>query len=310
MATYPGVPYFTAEQVFALISMRDAVFALERALVGGLEPSAALSRSSIPLKHGSFLLMPSEYGEYASVKIASVAPENSAQGLPKIQGTFLLFDARTLSPVAIMDGAALTSIRTPAVSALGVRHLARPDASRVLVYGTGPQAFNHVLATAAVREVSSVEVIGRSLQKTRRIVGELTSEGFTASVGSSASVAEADIVLCCTSAREPLFDGMLVRDDAVVVAMGSHEPEARETDDALLRRATVYVEDVETALREAGDVVIGIANGALRREDLGELAPLVREGAKPRRGPAFFKTVGMGWEDLVTAQLVFGVGRD
>ncbi|MGC2939877.1 ornithine cyclodeaminase family protein [Brevibacterium sp. FAM 24638] len=305
MTSYATLPHLTANQVFDHLSIRDAVVGLEQVLKDGLAPREAHKRSSVPLEHGSFLLMPSEHGEYAGVKIASVTPDNPEHGLPKIQASFLLFNSSTLAPIAILDGTALTSIRTPAVSALGLNELAPPDASTVLVFGTGPQAYHHVRATAAVRPVTRVEVVGRTPDKARRLVDDLNAADVTASVGSGDSVPKADIILCCTSAHEPLFDGSKVREDAVVVAMGSHEPDVRETDDALISRSTVYVEDVQTALREAGDIVIAIRNQALCGEDLRELPELVRLGAEDRTGPAFFKTVGMGWEDLVVAQLAY-----
>ncbi|HEY2637697.1 MAG TPA: hypothetical protein VGI54_09935, partial [Solirubrobacteraceae bacterium] len=120
-------------------------------------------------------------------------------------------------------------------------------------------------------------------------------------------VADADVVCCCTTAREPLFDGALVADHTAVVAIGSHEPEARETDDALVGRATVVVESRATALREAGDVVAAVRAGALDPEDLLTLAELVTGAAPPAPGrPRLFKSTGMAWEDAVVATALLG----
>lgn len=293
------------DEVLAHLTMEQAISALEDALKSGLDPRTSLARRSVPLERGSFLLMPGEYGGYTGVKIVTVAPGNPKRGLPKIQGNYLLFDSETLAPLALIDGVALTAIRTPAISALAVRHLAADDADSLLVYGTGPQALYHVRAVAAVRKLESVAVIGRSEDKEQELVTALRAEGLDARRGTTTDVAEARIIACCTSSSEPLFDGSRVRDDAVVVAVGSHDPDAREVDDALVSRSTVYVEDVETALREAGDVVIGIRNGAISRNELHELSSLVAEGRPPGKGPAFFKSVGMGWEDLITACVVY-----
>ena len=297
----PELMRITADQVHTGLSPRAAVATLAAALRAGLDPQAAPSRSSVPLQRGSFLLMPAEFGDYAGVKILTVAPDNPAQHLPRIQGDYLLFDAATLSPVALIDGIALTLLRTPAVSALAVDLLAPARADSLIVFGTGPQALRHVRAVAAVRPLSSVTIVGRSPLSTAALVATLRIEGEPAQAGVPDDVADAQIVVCCTSANEPLFPGAHVRDDAVVVAMGSHDPAARETDDALMARSVVYVEDVDTALREAGDVVIGIANGCLDRAELRTLADLVRQGPAPRSGPALFKGVGMGWQDLVVA---------
>jgi ornithine cyclodeaminase/alanine dehydrogenase-like protein (mu-crystallin family) len=295
----------TAEQVPEHLSMERAISVLEQALKSGLQPEKSLARSNVPLDNGSFLLMPGEYGGYAGVKVLTVAPENYKRNLPKIQGNYLLFDSDSLRPLVLIDGVALTAIRTPAISALAIRHLAAPDAGSLLVFGTGPQALHHVRAVAAVRNLTQVTVVGRGKAKTEAFLEQLRAEGHNARNGTAADVAEADLIACCTSARKPLFDGSLVRNDAVVVAMGSHEPDARETDDVLLARSTVYVEDIETALREAGDVIIGIRNGTTTRESLHDLASLVCNGSQPRQGPAFFKSVGMGWQDLVTACAVY-----
>ncbi|TFD45393.1 ornithine cyclodeaminase family protein [Cryobacterium frigoriphilum] len=300
-STLAPVALITSEQVHEGLSMAEAVLALATALRAGLDPHAAPARGNIPLNRGSFLLMPGEFGDYAGVKILTVAPDNPAQNLPRIQGNYLLFDSHTLSPLALIDGIALTLLRTPAVSALGVDLLAAADASTLLVFGTGPQALFHVRAVAAVRPLTRVTIVGRSPERAAELVATLQAEGFTAAAGSAVDVADAQIVICCTSASEPLFDGALVRDDAVVVAMGSHDPAARETDDVLAARSRVYVEDVDTALREAGDVVIGIEHGGIDPLDLVTLSDLARNGAAPRSGPALFKSVGMGWQDLIIA---------
>jgi ornithine cyclodeaminase len=299
--TLPSICLITGDEVHNGLSMADAVLALGTALRAGLDPHASPARGNIPLTRGSFLLMPGEFGDYTGVKILTVAPDNPAQQLPRIQGNYLLFESKTLSPVALIDGIALTLLRTPAVSALAVDLLAAADASTLLVFGTGPQTLFHVRAVAAVRPLTRVTIVGRSAARVDALVATLQAEGFAAAAGSAADVADAQIVVCCTSASEPLFDGALVRDDAVVVAMGSHDPTARETDDLLASRSRVYVEDVDTALREAGDVVIGIEHGCIDTAELVTLAELARDGAETRTGPALFKSVGMGWQDLVIA---------
>jgi ornithine cyclodeaminase len=115
----------------------------------------------------------------------------------------------------------------------------------------------------------------------------------------------ADVVVCATSARTPLFDADLIADAAVVIAVGSHEPDARELPAALCARATVVVEDVATALREGGDVCLAIEENALRPADLVPMRDVVtgRVVPDPAR-PLVFKSVGMSWEDLVVAEAV------
>jgi ornithine cyclodeaminase/alanine dehydrogenase-like protein (mu-crystallin family) len=300
-------PYLEADAVGA-VSWTDAVDALERALVDGLDPDASGTRTVVDVGHGQLLLMPAETSSGTGIKLATVAPDNPARGLPRIQAIYLLIDPETLTPRALVDGTALTSLRTPAVSALAVRHLARPDAHQLVVFGSGPQAWGHLLAIRAVRPIEAVTVVGRDRGRAEALAARASSAGLSARVGRSDAVEDADIVVCATTAGEPLFPGDLVPADACVVAVGSHEPERRELDGTLMRRAAaagaVVVETRATALREAGDVVLAIEERALAADQLVGLADVVR-GQLPPGGPHVFKSVGMGWEDLVVAETVW-----
>jgi ornithine cyclodeaminase/alanine dehydrogenase-like protein (mu-crystallin family) len=272
-----SLPYIADVQ--ERLSAAQAAAALEAALLGGLDPEADPPRAAVKLKHGELLLMPSAAARHPVVKLVTIGGE------PRIQGVCVIFDSATLAPAALVDGIALTNLRTAAVSALAVRHLAIPDARRLLIFGRGPQAQAHASALRTVRPIERVDMVGREHPPD---VDEL--------------VAAADVVCCCTTAREPLFDGALVADHATVVAIGSHEPDARETDDALAARATIVVESRTSALREAGDVIHALASGAATEARLVTLAALVRGEAEPAAGrPRLFKSTGMSWEDAVVA---------
>ena len=267
-----SLPFVSAAAVerFGVVAAAEA---LEAALVGGLDPEADPPRSIVAVGDGELLVMPAAVAGHAAVKLVTVGGE------PRVQGVCVVFDAGTLAPVGLVDGIALTNLRTPAVSALAVRRLAVDDARRLLVFGRGPQAHAHVAAMRAVRPIDHVDMVGRDR-------GDV-----------SALVAAADVVCCCTTAREPLFDGRLVADHATVVAIGSHEPSAREVDDALAQRATVVVESRASALREAGDVIAA----GIPEADLVTLADVVRGRAVDRGRPRLFKSTGMAWEDAVVA---------
>jgi len=287
------LPFVGADRLRELVPPADAVDALEAALRDGTAPGTVPARSSLRVAGasggGELLLMPAAGGRFAGVKLATVAPGNPARGLPRIQGVYVLFDAATLAPVALVDAVALTSLRTPAVSALALRHLAPPGPVRLVVFGRGPQGIGHVEAVAAVRPVSSTTVLGR--------------DAGPAAVADA--VRAADVVVCATTARHPLFDPALVRPGAVVIAVGSHEPTAREVGTALVRRAHVVVETRGSALAEAGDVLLAAGPGLPAAELVdADLAELVtgRPVFDPAR-PRLFKSVGEAWEDLVVASL-------
>jgi ornithine cyclodeaminase/alanine dehydrogenase-like protein (mu-crystallin family) len=275
-----SLPFLDADDVRRRLAVTDAADALEAALLDGLDPESDPPRGAVDLDRGQLLVMPSAAASHPVVKLVTIGGE------PRIQGVCVVFDGDTLAPLALVDGIALTNLRTAAVSALAVRHLATGDARRLLVFGRGPQAHSHVEAMRAVRPIELVDMVGRD--QARDGVDEL--------------VAAADIVCCCTTAGEALFDGSLLADHAVVVAIGSHEPTLRETDDALAARATIVVESRASALREAGDVILAIEAGATSQDELVTLAELVRGDAQPDpRRPRLFKSTGMSWEDAVIA---------
>ncbi|MFJ1792419.1 ornithine cyclodeaminase family protein [Kitasatospora griseola] len=283
-----------------------AVEALERTLLDGLDVERCPQRSAVPVPAGELLLMPAATGAFAGVKIAGVAPANPAAGLPRITGSYLLLDGPTLQPLALLDGAALTALRTPAVTALALRALAGPDAAHLVVFGAGPQAFGHVAALRAVLPLERVTVVARRPGPAAELVRYATESGLAAAVGGADAVARADLVVCCTTARTPLFDGRLVPDGAVVAAVGSHEPDAREVDERLVGRADLFVEARAVARREAGDLLMAGA----AEESLVNLSELVTGRAVVRHDrPRFFKSVGMAWQDLAVAAAQYSESR-
>ncbi|MGC5341413.1 ornithine cyclodeaminase family protein [Streptomyces sp. DT24] len=308
-----SLPLIGAADIEAL-GPAAAVDALEEALREGLDPETVPARSNLTVPGGELLLMPATTQDVTGVKIAGVAPGNAALGLPRITGSYLLLDGPTLVPLALLDGAALTTLRTPAVSALAVRHLTVPSVGHLVIFGTGPQAYGHLTAVLAERPVDRLTVIGRTPERVASLVAHARTLGLRADEGGPEEVATADLVLCCTTSRTPLFDGASVRDGATVVAVGSHLPDARETDSRLVARSIVLVEARSAALAEAGDLLVPIAEGAIAPEDIaGNLADLVSQdgvGTELRKElassgrPRFFKSVGMGWEDLAIAAAV------
>lgn len=301
-----AVPWVPADDVYAAVGFGVAARAIQRELMAGLDPSADPERGILDLASGQLLLMPSETAEFVGVKVATVAPGNSALGKERIQGVYVLMDAVTLSPIALIDGVALTTLRTPAVSAAAADLLAPSDVGHLVVFGTGPQGWGHIEAMRAVRSIGRVTIVGRDQRKAGVLAARVSASGLPAVVGAADSVRDAQLVVCATTARQPLFDGTAVPDDSCTVAVGSHEPEARELASALISRAQVVVEDPAVALREAGDIIIPVAEGVIEAGSLATLRSIVTGGTPVANDrPRVFKSSGMSWEDLVVAAEVF-----
>ena len=300
--------YLDTAALYAAISPAEAVGAIQDALLAGFDTGTDHVRSTEKLTQGDFLLMPSEVGPYAGIKIITISPDNPGRGLPRIQGLYVLFDSETLTPQLLMEGAALSNIRTPAVSLAATEGalLRSAEPLNVVIFGAGPQGIDHLATVKAVlgsrRELASVTFVVRTPRPIDVAEATVVAAG---SADAEAAVAEAGLIICATTARTPLFSSAAVRADAVVIAVGSHEPDARELDSALLGRAHVIVEDVPTALRESGDVVMAIADGALVADDLIPMADVIRGTTQlDSDRPIVFKSSGMSWEDLAIAAAI------
>ncbi|WP_017612646.1 ornithine cyclodeaminase family protein [Nocardiopsis salina] len=297
-----GLPFVGADEVARRIGPDRARELVDKALRDGFDPAQDPARVHTGAGDGHLLLMPSTLGQWVGVKVATVSPENPGRGLPRIQAVYVLMDARTLTPRLMVDGVSLTSLRTPATSAVAADHLTAPDATTLVVFGNGPQAVEHTVAMSRIRDFTDVRLVGRSPHKVRAALDELADRGIDARPGKPEDVAGADLVVCATSAAEPLFDGSLVDDGACVIAMGSHETDRREVDAGLMGRAFVVVEDRGAAMRECGDVVMAVDEGTLTPDALTGLAPLVRgEVTRREDRPNVFKGSGMSWQDLAVA---------
>ena len=296
--------YLGAKELRSALSMKDAIDALDDAFSGEL-PTAP-PRSHLDVGKGDLLLMPAWSAELGTgVKLVTVAPGNPSSGLPLIHGVYVLFDGESLRPSALLEGAALTGIRTAAVSAVATRHLARPESRTLLVFGGGTQGLAHVEAMAEVLPgLERVLCVSRSDSSAKRLVERATKLGFVAEVAPPAGVELADVVCTCTTSSSPLFDGGRLRAGAHVNAVGTYKRDARELDDAVIARSKVFVEVKDPALQEAGDLRLPVEAGRLDPEDVTELGDVAGGRETGRTGIddiTVFKSVGVAFEDLVVA---------
>lgn len=287
--------------------------ALRRGFAEGCEAPVrhhhAVPRSTAP--DATLLIMPAwQRDRRLGVKIVQVSPGNEARGLPTVDGLYLLFDATTGTPLAVMDGKAITERRTAATSALAASYLARADAAHHLVIGAGAVAAMLVPAHAAIRPIRRVTLWNRHPAKADLLAERLAVAGFTVAVTTDLATAlgEADIISAATMSADPLVLGRLVEPGAHVDLVGSFNPGLRESDDALMARASLFVDTRGGALAEAGDILQAIASGAIDATAIrAELAELCR-GEHPGRRCAdeitVFKSVGAALEDLVAANFV------
>src|SRR5262245_8495822 len=279
----------------------------------------------VPLRHhhsiaatggdATLLLMPAWTSDVLGVKIVSVFPGNAALGLPAVCGSYILSSGRTGEPLAIIDGGELTARRTAAASALAAKFLARSDASRLLVVGTGRLAPRLAMAHAAVRPIRSIEIWGRRPARAADTAARLRAEGLAAEVATdlAAAVARADVVSCATLSATPLVEGRWLREGTHVDLVGGFTPQMREADDEAVRRASVFVDTRQGACAEAGDIVAPIKSGVLTPQDIrADLFDLCRGQHPGRQGASeitLFKSVGTALEELAAAARAYERAR-
>jgi ornithine cyclodeaminase len=288
------------------------IAAIEAMFVAGCEvpPRHVHAISDSAGEQGKVLIMPAwQPGGYMGIKTVNIFPGNTARGLPGLFSTYVLYDAATGAPLAQIDGNEITSRRTAAASALAARYLARGDADRLLVVGTGRVASLLPYAYQEIRALREVTVWSRNHEAALQLASQLCADGFNAraSADLEAAARQADIVTCATLATEPLIRGEWLRAGSHLDLIGSFTPQMREADDACFAGARLYVDTVE-ALQKSGDLLGPMARGVFAPGDIGgTLEALCRGEAGGRRDAqerTVFKSVGTALEDLAAAILV------
>jgi ornithine cyclodeaminase len=308
-----SLPFLDAVAIRAAIPMEamlDAVEAAYRDVAAGRDRSPL--RSHVELDAGSLLLMPGVRagGTGVTVKLVTVMPENPVRGLPTIHAVVVWVDAATGEPLALMDGATVTAMRTGAASGVATRLLARRDASTLAVIGAGGQAEWQVRAVASARPIRRVLVHARSADHRSRFataMGEATGLEVMAVDTAREAVEAADVLCCATTASAPVFDAAWLRPGTHVNGIGAFQLSMVELPPELFRRAAVVaVDSIGAALAEAGDVAAALRAGSMTQADLVEIGAIDRAWCEERDPEAItvFKSVGLAIQDVAAAELV------
>ncbi len=304
------------QEVERLLSMAECIDAMANAM-----RAASSGAVTVPLRlfspladdSGSLGVMPGSALDppLFGAKVISLRFDNPAKGLPAVQGYVSLFDHETGRPVAVIEGASVTAIRTAAASGLATRELARQGARTHGIFGTGVQAVTHIDAIACVRDMQEVVVWGRDADKARRFA-ERQSERTRLHIratGDAAEAARCDVVSTVTAATEPVLKGEWLRPGTHVNLVGVHTPQAREADTRAILRSRVYVDLMESAMSEAGDLLIPIGEGAIDKAHiLGEIGQVLAGGVPGRADDdeiTLYKSLGIVAQDLFAAAHVY-----
>ena len=248
----------------------------------------------------------------AGVKVVSIFPGNRERGDESHFGAVLLFETETGRPIAYLDAAAITAIRTAAVSAVATRLLARFDAGELALLGAGVQARTRLAALREVRELRRVRVWSRRPESARRFAAEESARHrlpVEAAPSAAAAVAGADLVCTITASREPVLAGEWLSPGVHVNAVGASAAAARELDSAAVARARLFVDRRESTINESGDFLVPLREGVIAEDHIqGEIGDLLLGRIPGRRSASeitLFKSLGLAVEDLAAAHHVY-----
>ena len=301
----------TEAEVHRLLDPRALVPAIEDAFRSRYPSTLMPTRTQMKMADGVFLIMPcyDRAGRSLGMKLVKFN-ENPRLAEERIQATYILLDAESGCAKLVIPANYLTDVRTAATSAVATKFLAREDAKVLGVFGTGRQARAHLQVLRHVRDFERALVTGRDPARTRDFAQQMEHElGMKVeAVYSRTCAAESDVLCTCTTSKTPLFDGNMVRKGTHINAVGSFQPATRELDDTTVRRSRIVVDTYDGTLAEAGDLLIPLKSGVIKRENLlADLHELITARKPVRTSPAevtLFKSVGNALEDLAAAALL------
>jgi ornithine cyclodeaminase len=305
----------TAADVRSAVSMADAIDAVEQAFI-----SLSAGQADVPLRAHiatpeaeaiSFFMPARITGEALGLKVVSVFPQNIGRAEPTIYALVTLLDPATGRPLAVLDGTYLTALRTGAASGVATRHMARPDAHTLAIFGVGAQALPQVQAVCAVRPIDNIWIVNRTRDRAALLAARLRGDGFKGDVRLAATpaqaLAEADVICTATSASTPLFTDADLRPGTHINGVGSYKPTMAEVPPATVARSYLVVDQIAAAWAEAGDLVQARDAGVIAESHIvGELGAVAAGTIPGRPNPdaiTFFKSVGNAVQDLAVAGL-------
>jgi alanine dehydrogenase len=288
--------------------MADTLRALDR----GAAAQPLRSVLHLPDGTGTLYTMPAFTSPPAAlaVKLITIWHGNDAKGMPTHQGLVVVFDPETGAPAALLDAGRLTALRTAAVTAVATRALAREDATELAMLGAGVQAGPHIEALLTVRRFRRVRIWSRTPERAARLAGSMNVTGVAIESVTDArdAVEGADVICTVTGSPAPVLEGEWIADGAHINAVGASTPQSRELDSDAVARARIFVDSVEGAEHEAGDLLLPWREGRIDGPDhwtpIGAVLNGRARGRQSARDITLFKSLGMAVEDAAAAGAV------
>lgn len=307
----------SADDVRQAVTMAAAIDAVEAAFVSlsaGQADVPLRAHIATPARAATSFFMPARLGGQRpglGLKVVSVFPRNLDRGEPSIYALVTLLDPETGRPLAVLDGTYLTALRTGASSGVATRHMARPEARTLALFGAGAQALPQALAVCAVRPIERIWLVNRSRDKAQLLAARMRGAGMRHDIriapGVEQALAEADVICTATSSPTPLFPDTALREGTHINAVGAYKPGMAEVPAATVARARVVVDQLQAAWAEAGDLIQARDQGLFAEDQVaGEIGAVAAGEVAGRTGAAeitLFKSVGNAVQDVAVAAI-------
>lgn len=258
------------------------------------------------------LFMPGYVSELAGLglKMVTVIPGNVQRKLPATQGVILLCDVETGVPSALMDGTFITALRTGSGTGVATKYLARENSTTLAIIGTGGMAEHQLEAVCAVRDIQTVYVYNRTVEKAEQFIQDMQQKKFASNLTfvlketPEQAVRPSDIVVTTTSSPTPVVRYEWLKEGAHVNAIGAFNDQLQEVDEEILVQSAINALDSVEGASVAGDIAIPLRKGMISKEDLVEIGHIVNgdvNGRQTAEQITFFKSVGLANQDIAVA---------
>jgi len=313
------IKVFEATEIRQALSMAEAIKVVKDAfaqLSSRQAQSPVRTRLDLQGQGEVALIMSAYLGKTRALgaKMVTVLPKNPQRGLPAVQALVLLFNATTGRPLAIFEGTHLTCLRTGAATGAATQMLSRPDCQGLALFGAGGQAFSQAEGVLAARRIEQIKIFDILPEKADLLAKALQKApwGRDAEVlradSPEKALEGADIVVCATSSSKPVFNGKILGEGVHINAIGSFRPDMQEVDEETIRRSKIFVDSVKACLEEAGDLIIPLKKGLIKKSDilaeLGEVISGKKPGRRSEEDVTYFKSVGNAVQDISVAQAI------
>ena len=311
----------SSDEISSLITRKEVADAVEQAMLL-LETGSYIMPDRMHIHRGddTLLLMPCIANDIVSTKLINVFPNNKELGLPSLFGTLILNNSKTGEPLAIMNGATITALRTGAVGGVGVRHLAKKEAKALFIIGTGVQGRNLALSACAERKFQKVFtydiIFDNAVKFSEELQKELKNIEIIPVTSINQGLLESDVIITATTSSTPVIPiEKTLLEGKSFIGVGSFKPNTRELPEELFSLTDTIFVDTPFAAKECGDIAIPLASNVINSDKVVTLGKLINKTHLTKSQTAVFKSVGMALFDLFTANLIYqkalkkGIGK-